>query len=180
MTSPRRAERRSISSLISFSVRMSIKTSRGARIFLRIPELVEAFLVDSEVVRELVQDGAPDLLLELGRVRERLRERLAEDRDLVRHVLGRLPEAEQLGVVRVLVLNDHGDVFHGLRKLRGQFIQRLPHVLLEPHRRRGPSGGRTWNALIASAPNRKPPTCAANATPPPCPGCVIEKFDCQS
>src|SRR3954470_5746906 len=99
MTSPRRAERRSISSLIWISVRMSIST-RGARgIFLRIPELVEPVLVDPEVVRELVQDGDPDLLLELRGVGERLRERPAEDRDLVRHVLGRLPQPEQVGVV---------------------------------------------------------------------------------
>src|SRR5438477_10272335 len=118
MTSPRRAERRSISSLISFSVRMLIKTRRRARIFLRIPELVEPVLVDPEVVGELVEDGDPDLLLELGRVREGLRERLSEDRDLVRHVPGRLPEPEQVWIVRVLVLHDDGDVLQGLRKPR--------------------------------------------------------------
>src|SRR5437764_108947 len=116
MTSPRRAESRSISSLISFSARMALTTSACRGIFLRIPQLVEPVLVDPEVVGELVEDGDPDLLLELGRVREGLGERLSEDRDLVGHVLGRLPEPEQVGIVRVLVLHDDGDVLQGLRK----------------------------------------------------------------
>src|SRR4051794_8457682 len=87
MTSPRRAERRSISSLISFSVLMSYSTPRRGGIFLRIPELVEPVLVDPEVVGELVEDGDSDLLLEVARLGECLHERLPEDRDLVRHVL---------------------------------------------------------------------------------------------
>src|SRR6478672_9712538 len=90
MTSPRRAERRSISSLISFSVLMSIETPGGGGIFLRIPQLVEAVFVDPEVVGELVEDGDPDLLLQLGRVGERLDQGPPEDRDLVREVLRRL------------------------------------------------------------------------------------------
>src|SRR5882672_5103585 len=133
MTSPRRAERRSISSLISFSVRMSIKTSGREGIFLRIPELVEAVLVDPEVVGQLVEDRDPDLLFELLGVREGLRQRLAEDRDLVRHVLGRLPESEQVGVVRILGLHHDGDVLEGAGEPGRQLVERSPNVLLERH-----------------------------------------------
>src|SRR5665213_2715285 len=133
ITSPRRAERRSISSLISFSVLMSIQTPRAGRIFLGIPELVEPVLVDPEVVGELVEDRDPDLLLEVAGVRKCLHERLSEDRDLVRQVLGGLPEPKQVGVAGRLLLDDHGDVFERLRELRRQFVQRPPHMLLEPH-----------------------------------------------
>src|SRR4051794_36277152 len=63
-----------------------------------VAELVEAELVDSEVVRELVEHGDPDLPLELGGVRERLDERPPEDRDLVGHELVGLPQPEQVGV----------------------------------------------------------------------------------
>src|SRR5207245_644005 len=105
---------------------------------------------------------------------------LSEDRDLVRHVLRRLPEAEQIRIVRILLLDDHRDVLECLRELRRQHVKGAAHVLLKGHRRRGASGGRTWNALIARKPKAKPPTCAAKATPPPWSACVIEKFDCQS
>src|SRR5262245_25849035 len=191
MTSPRRAERRSISFLISLSVPMTRTTPGPSGIFLRIPELVEPVLVDAEVVGELVEDRDPDLLLELRRVGERLHERLAEDRDLVRHVLGGLPEAEQVGVVRVLLLDDHGDVLERPRQLWRQRVERPrqpwrqrverpPDMPVEAHARRAASGGRTWNALTARTPKRNPPTCAANATPPACDGCVSEKFASQS
>src|SRR5437763_3253903 len=180
MTSPRRAVRRSISSLISLSVRMTRTTTGRGGIFLRIPELVEPVLVDAEVVGELVQHGDPDLVLELLRVRKRLHERLAEDRDLVRHVLRRLPEAEQIGIVRVLLFDDDDDVLECDGELRRQRVERSPDVPLEAHACRAASGGRTWNALIATTPNRKPPTWAANATPPDWPGCVIEKLASQS
>src|SRR5436305_7335393 len=166
-------------------MRRSTRAGRG--IFLRIPELVEAVLVDPEVVGELVQDGDPDLLLELLRVGERRHERPPEDRDLVGHVVRRLPQPEQVRVVRVLLLDHDRDVLEGARELPGDRVERPPHVLLEPHRRdslplrvRGPSGGRTWNARIATSPNTNPPTCAANATPPDCCGCVTENPDCQS
>src|SRR5213079_1675342 len=48
-----------------------------------IAEFVETVLVEPEVVGELVQDGDPDLLLELPLVGERLDEGLAEDADPV-------------------------------------------------------------------------------------------------
>jgi hypothetical protein len=44
------------------------------------PEVVEAVLVEPEVVGDLVEHGDPDLLLELGRVGKRLDERQPEDR----------------------------------------------------------------------------------------------------
>src|SRR4051794_19093630 len=157
MTSARRSERRSISSLISFSVRMPSTTRRPTGIFLRIPELVEAVLVDPEVVRELVENGDPDLLLELFRVGKRLGERLPEDRDLVGEVLVRFPEPEEVGVVRILVLDDHGDVLQGLREVRRQLIEGPPHVLFEPHaldRRSLPPGGA---GLRGRLPRLEPP-----------------------
>src|SRR5258707_6084870 len=78
MTSTRRAEIRSISSLISFSVLMSLKTPRGGGIFLRIPEVFEPVLVDAEIVGQLVEDGDPDLLFELDRVGKGLHKWLSE------------------------------------------------------------------------------------------------------
>ena len=47
-------------------------------------ELLEAVVVDAEVVGELVDHRDPDLVLEVERVREVLLERQAEDRDRVR------------------------------------------------------------------------------------------------
>src|SRR5206468_3391379 len=96
------------------------------------------------------------------------------DRDLVREVLVGLPEPEQVGVVRILVLDDHGDVLERFGQVRGQLVQRPPHVLLEPHRSR--SGARTWKRRTVSTPKRKPPTWAPKAVPPPLSGCVSERF----
>src|SRR5690348_9704811 len=93
ITSTRRADRWSISSLISVSVLIPLKTPAGWAVFLRISELVQPVLVDPEVVGELVEDRDPDLLLELPRVGERLDEGPPEDRDLVREELVGLPEA---------------------------------------------------------------------------------------
>src|SRR2546426_5092945 len=55
---------------------------------LRLPvaELVNPVLVDAEVVRQLVQDGDPDLLLEPLRIPKLTDERTPEDGDLVRQV----------------------------------------------------------------------------------------------
>src|SRR5437773_2265315 len=149
MTSPRRAERRSISSLISLSVRMTRKTIRREGIFLRIPELVQAVLVDSEVVGELVQDCDPDLLLELLRVGERLDERPAEDRDLVRHVVGGLPEPEQVRIVGILLLDDDSDVLEGPREPGRQRVERPPHMVLEGHGSRS-----SWFSKLTRAGDR--------------------------
>src|SRR5579864_7073175 len=78
------------------------------------PEVVEPVLVEPEVVRDLVEDRDPDLLLELGRVGKRLDEGQAEDPDPVgqrarpvaplrqRHAL---VEPEEVGLVGMLVLD---------------------------------------------------------------------------
>src|SRR3954468_12328055 len=175
----RRSESSSICCLISFSVRIPGKTRDDPKVFLGVAELVEAVLVDPEIVGELVEDGHADLLLELRGVRERLDERPSKDGDLVRQVRVRLPESEQVGVLRVGLGDDDGDVLERRRELRRQRVERPADVILEGHQR-ARSGARTWNSRTASAPNRTPPTWAPNATPPPCPGCVSEKPPCQS
>ena len=72
-----------------------------------------------EVVRELVEDGDPDLLAELSGIGKRFLERQPIDRDRVgRQACDVAPlrqrdavvEAEEIGVVGVLVLDDHRDV----------------------------------------------------------------------
>src|SRR4051794_988321 len=179
ITRSRRSETSSISCLISISVRISVRTTAPASVFLRIPELVEPVLVDAEVVGELVQDRDPDLLGQFLRVGKGGDERPAVDRDLVGQVRLRLPEAEQIRVVGVLLGHDDRDVLERPREVRGQRIERRGDLVGEAHQR-GRSGGRVWKRRSASSPKRKPPTCAAKATPPPPPGCVTEKPPCQS
>ena len=65
ITRSRRSETSSISSLMSVNVRIPLKTTDARAVFLRISELVQPVLVDPEVVGELVEDGDPDLLLQL-------------------------------------------------------------------------------------------------------------------
>jgi len=47
------------------------------------PELIQPVLVEPEVVGQLVEDGDPDLRLQLSRVGKRLHERQPEDADPV-------------------------------------------------------------------------------------------------
>ena len=61
-------------------------------------------------MRQLVEDGDADLVLELGRVLERLDERQSVDRHLGRQKRLRLEQPEEVGILRVLVLDDDGDV----------------------------------------------------------------------
>src|SRR5712691_13421197 len=86
-SSTRSSLRRSISSWISRIVLMPLKTPDRAPAFRGTssgkPELVEALLVQPEVVGELVEDGDPDLRLELGGVGKRVDERQPEDADPV-------------------------------------------------------------------------------------------------
>src|SRR5579884_916958 len=135
-TSARRSERRSISSLISSRVLISLPQRRSrrsdSRIALAETKLVEPALVDPEGVGELVEDGDADLRLELGRVGEGGDERAAEDRDLVRQELVRLTEPEEVGIVRIHLLDDDGDVAEAARELRRQLVERPADVLLEP------------------------------------------------
>jgi len=91
-------------------------------------------------VGELVEDGDPDLLLELGRVGERLDERPAEDPDPVgqrprlvvafrqRHAL---VESEQVGIVGMLVLDRELEVPDSLPELGRERPERPFDVLLE-------------------------------------------------
>ena len=119
-------------------------------------------------MRQLVQDGDPDLLLEPLRISELPDERPPKDRDLVREVLVRLPEAEEVRIVRILVLDDNGDVLECCREVRRELVQGGPDVVIEGGaHQRGLSGARTWNSFTARTPKTNPPTCAANATPPP-------------
>src|SRR3954449_6069142 len=112
---------------------MPLRTAPDASAFLARssgkPELVEAVLVEAEVVRELVEDGDPDLLLELGGIGKRLDEREAEDADPVREragpvaALGQrhpLVEAEEVGIVRMLVLDRQLEVPDRLAQLGRQ------------------------------------------------------------
>src|SRR4051794_36489990 len=139
-----------------------------------VAELFEAVLVDPEIVRQLVENGDPDLLLELGRiVAELLDQRHAVDRDLVGHVLGRLPEPEQVGVLGVLVLDDDRHVLEAPGDLRWEPVESAADVLLEPHQL-GLRGRRVANARTRRKPKTKPPTCAKNATPPPASGRGID------
>src|SRR6478752_8232694 len=107
-TSARRSESLSISSLISSRFLM---TSFNVEVRRPIPEsglvvtkLLEPVLVDPEIVRQLVEHGHPDLLLELGRVREGLDERPPVDGDLVGQVGVGLPESEEVRLLRILLL----------------------------------------------------------------------------
>src|SRR5207244_13225575 len=107
-----------------------------------IPDVVEAVLVEPEVMGELVENGDPDLLLEVGGVGERLHERHAEDADPVgegarpvaalgeRHAL---VEPEEVGLVGMLVLDRDLDVPNRLPELPRQGRQGTLDVLLEPH-----------------------------------------------
>src|SRR6185503_15200598 len=115
ITRSRRSETSSISPLISVNVRMTGKTTGAPVVFLRISELVQPVLVDPEVVGELVEDGDSDLLFQLVRVRKRPDERPPEDRDLVREELVGLPEAVEIRVVRILLLDHDRHVLERLR-----------------------------------------------------------------
>ena len=78
---------------------------------------------------ELVEDGDADLLAELPRLGKVLRERQVVDRDRVRlerrlnAPLGQrhaVVEAEEIGILRVLVLDDDGDVLERSGDVRRQ------------------------------------------------------------
>src|SRR5581483_8217190 len=118
-----------------------------------IAELVQARLVDAEVVRKLVEDRDPDLALQRGRiVPEVLDQRATVDRDPRRQVRRLVEQAVELRLVRVLLLDDDGDVLEPPGELRRQRVQRPAHVLLEVAHRYlairgapGGSGSRTLN-----------------------------------
>src|SRR5690349_20250880 len=117
---------------MSERVFMPFETSRAPGAFLRessgVAELVQPVLLDPEVVRQLVEDGDPDLLLELAGAGKRLGEREPEGADPVGKrprpvaALGQrdpLVEAEEVGILRVLVLDRDLDVPYRLPQLVG-------------------------------------------------------------
>src|SRR5262245_10875160 len=146
---------------------------RSARRRSFVAQLLEALLVDPEVVRQLMEDGDLDLALELLRVGKRLLEGQAIDRDLGRQVGRLLEEAEEVGILRVLVLDDHGDVVETAREVGRQRVESTAHVLVERrgHQYAGRRGGRRRTRSTVSAPKTNPPTWAKNAVPPPDSGC---------
>src|SRR5512133_25889 len=113
--------------------------SRSAEDPLGVAELVEPVFVESEVVRELVENGDTDLAAQLGGVGERGLERAAVDHDLRRKRARRhrlaagIPgeDAEDLRALRVFVLDDDGHVLEPARDLLRQRGGRGPDDLLE-------------------------------------------------
>src|SRR5205823_7482769 len=94
-----------------------------------VAELVEPLLVDPEVVGQLVEDGDPDLPLELVRlVPERLLERAAVDGDLGRHVRRLLEEAEKIRLPGMLPLDYHCHVLQAAGEVGWKRVQGLLDV----------------------------------------------------
>src|SRR5919204_3496740 len=135
---------------------------------LLVAELLEPVLLDPEFVRELVENRDPDLALQLLSL-ERLLERAPVDRDLGRQPRIRLPEAEEVRILGIDLLHDHCDVLQCSGDVRGERIERSADVLLERHQV-GCNGRRFATRKTVNIPKTKPPTCAKNATPPPCSG----------
>src|SRR5437762_1172422 len=144
-SSVRRSLPRSISEWISCSVLMVLKTSPEVAPFppSGIAELVQAVLVDAEVVGQLVQHGDTDLVLEQARiVAEFGDERAAEDADPVGHGAGpvaalgqrrALVETEEIGILAILLLDRDLDVRDRLRELGRERVERPGDVVLERH-----------------------------------------------
>src|SRR2546421_2859312 len=96
-----------------------------------VAELLELAFLQTEVMAEFVEHGDPDLSLELVRIRKRLLERAAVDRDRRRQVRILAEEAQEIGLVRVLLLDDDGHVLQPPRDAGRQRVERAPHRLLE-------------------------------------------------
>jgi hypothetical protein len=84
-------------------------------------------------VPELVEDGDPDLAFQLGWVAKRLLERAAVDRHRVRAVVPALVQAEQVRVVRVLLVDDDGDVLEAAGEVGRERVERPADVVVEVH-----------------------------------------------
>ena len=94
-------------------------------------------------MRELVEDGHADLLTQLLGVREGLLEWDAVDRDLVRKEADTVAafgqrhavvEAEDVGLLGVLVLDDDGDVPERRGDVGRQRVECRTDVIVEGHR----------------------------------------------
>src|ERR1700756_4493810 len=106
-----------------------------------VPELVQPVFVDPEIVGELVEDGHADLVLELGRFGKRLHQRPAEDADAGGKGAGpvaslrqwhALVQAEEVGIVGVLVLDRDLEVAQGCPQLRRERLDGPLNTVLEP------------------------------------------------
>ncbi len=187
-SSPRSSLRRSISSWISGVFSCPVKRSRPPPHSFRIqeyPRLVEPLLVDPEVVGELVENGHPDLLLELGRVGKRLDERQPEDPDPVgqraRPVAaaraGALPRRGRRGrgrrAARPRPRSRRSGSPRGARAAARRLpARRSPRTSIDrDSARSGATGRRFATSMIVAMPNAKPPMWAKNAVPPPACGC---------
>src|SRR4051794_36043748 len=83
------------------AARQRLRRPRSRPATLAVSELVEPVLVDPEIVRELVEDGDPDLSVQLGPVGKGFLQRPPVNRDLRRQPLLLLEQAEQVGLVGV-------------------------------------------------------------------------------
>lgn len=146
---------------------MSNASSRASRLhdfttsrLSSVPQLVQARVVDAQVVGDLVEDGLADLVTKSTR-REAHRQVWAHvDRDAIRHEPGvaarpvvqvdALVQTEQRDAVGGLAgrwpfLDDHVDVVQGLDHPRGKFREGFVDDLLElvtPHRPEDTGGAR--------------------------------------
>src|SRR4026209_914065 len=107
-----------------------------------VAELRDAVFVEAEVVRQLVENGDPDLLAQLLGVREALLERDPVDRDRVgeeaalvsalrqRHAM---VEAEEIGILGVLVLDDGREGAERALQVLRELVEGLAYRILEGH-----------------------------------------------
>src|SRR5690349_7224499 len=145
-----------------------------------VAELVEALLVEAEIVRELVEHRDADLLFERLRVGAVVTdERPSVDGDPSGQELVLLEQPVEVGLLVVLLLDDDGDVLEPGGELRRQRVERPADVLLEAHQR-GRSGRRFATRYTVRIPNAKPPMCANTATPPVWLGWVIPTPPCHT
>src|SRR6187397_3173986 len=96
-----------------------------------VAEVGEPVLVHAEIVRQLMEDSDPDLLLELRRIGEVLLQRTPVDRDLRRHVLGPVEEAVEVGLLAVLVLDHDRHVVERGCEVGWEGVERGGDVLVE-------------------------------------------------
>ena len=99
-----------------------------------------AFVVQSEVVPQLVNDGLADLAFRLAPIARDAQNRTAKDHHLIGQRRMRAKDAEKLVVVilehfQILVgrfgLDEDGDILQELRELRGQLAEGVLDELLE-------------------------------------------------
>ena len=188
-SSDRSSLRRSISAWISRECSHALENARtAARIpagSSGIPEVVEAVLVEPEVVGELVEDGDPDLLLELGAGRGTTRRAAAgrsgsgraarppsrRARAAARPRRGRrgrgppgCSSSTEISTFRIASRSSAGSEASA-RSTCSSNVNRPGSATSAP------SGAACATSRIVASPKAKPPMWAKNATPPPLCGC---------